>query len=204
MWCKASQCVETFTPEGVFVTTSLVPWQTKAKKAPSPHKVRLTLLGTNSVFVNLNNNYIIKQYRLYQVQILYCKLEFFRLVSFFLLATASPLLPLIILLSSVDLINRWCSDSHLYNHLLVNSHLWFIHLLQLSHHLLLKPTSLDLMFLVFTLLDPHFDFFLEPEHLDMTLFDSLYLIHPLVSLRATITSSWLFWFPITWSVASLE
>ena len=126
MWCKASQCVETFTPEGVFVTTSLVPWQTKAKKAPSPHKVRLTLLGTNSVFVNLNNNYIIKQYRLYQVQILYCKLEFFRLVSFFLLATASPLLPLIILLSSVDLINHWCSDSHLYNHLLVNSHLWLI------------------------------------------------------------------------------
>ena len=60
MWCKATQCVKTFTPEGVFVTTLLAPWQTKAKKAPSPHKVRLTLLGTNPVFVNLKNNYIIK------------------------------------------------------------------------------------------------------------------------------------------------
>ena len=45
VWCKTS------TPYGIFVVTpSLEVWSTKAKEAPSPHKVRLAPLDINPVF----------------------------------------------------------------------------------------------------------------------------------------------------------
>ena len=50
MRCKVGRC-KTSTPKGIFIVTPpLEGWPTKAKEAPSPHKVRLTPLDTNPVF----------------------------------------------------------------------------------------------------------------------------------------------------------
>ena len=38
------------------VTPSLEGWPTKAKEAPSPHEVRMSLLDTNPVFQSLGGN----------------------------------------------------------------------------------------------------------------------------------------------------
>ena len=47
MGCKAGRC-KTSTPYGIFIMTpSLERWPTKAKKAASPHEVRLAPLDTN-------------------------------------------------------------------------------------------------------------------------------------------------------------
>ena len=49
MRCEASRCNKTSTPIRYFiVTTSLEGWSTKAKEAPSPRKVRLAQLDTNT------------------------------------------------------------------------------------------------------------------------------------------------------------
>ena len=51
MGCEAGQCNKTSTPEGIFILiSSLEGCSTKAKGAPSPQEVILTLLGTNPVF----------------------------------------------------------------------------------------------------------------------------------------------------------
>ena len=45
MGCEAGWCNKICTPSGIFIVTpSLEGWSTNAKKAPSPHEVRLTLL----------------------------------------------------------------------------------------------------------------------------------------------------------------
>ena len=50
MGCKAGRCNKTSTPKDIFtVIPPLEGWPTKAKVAPSPHEVRLTLLDTNSM-----------------------------------------------------------------------------------------------------------------------------------------------------------
>ena len=50
MGCEAGQ-YKTSSPKGIFIVTpSREGWPTKAKKAPSPHEVRLTPLDTNPVF----------------------------------------------------------------------------------------------------------------------------------------------------------
>ena len=57
MACKAGQCNKTSTPYGIFIVIpSLEGWPTKAKKAPSPHEVRLAPLDTNPVFQYLGEN----------------------------------------------------------------------------------------------------------------------------------------------------
>ena len=51
MGCEAGRCNKSSTPQGIsIVIPSLEGWPTKAKGAPSPHEVRLTLLGTKTVF----------------------------------------------------------------------------------------------------------------------------------------------------------
>ena len=49
MGCKAGRCNKTSTPQSIFIVTpSLEGWPTKAKKATSPHEVRLNTLDTMS------------------------------------------------------------------------------------------------------------------------------------------------------------
>ena len=58
---EAGQCNEIFIPKGIFIFTvapSLDRWATKAKEAPSPHKVKLTLLDTNPVFQDIREKSI--------------------------------------------------------------------------------------------------------------------------------------------------
>ena len=50
MGCEAGRC-KTSTPEGIFIVApSLEGLPTKAKKATSPHEVRLARMNTNPVF----------------------------------------------------------------------------------------------------------------------------------------------------------
>ena len=57
MACKTSQCNNTSTPNGTFIVTpSLEGWPTKAKEAPSPHEVRLTMLDNKPVFQRLGGD----------------------------------------------------------------------------------------------------------------------------------------------------
>ena len=57
MGYEAGRCNKTSTPQDIFIVVpSLEGWPTKAKEAPSPHKVRLTLLDTNPVFQCLEEN----------------------------------------------------------------------------------------------------------------------------------------------------
>ena len=54
MGCEAGRCNKTSTPEGTFIVMpSQEGWPAKAKETPSPHKVRLTPLDTNPVFLYL-------------------------------------------------------------------------------------------------------------------------------------------------------
>ena len=58
MGCEAGRCNKTSTTERTFIVIlSLERWPTKAKEAPSPYDVRLTLLDTNAVFICLKNPY---------------------------------------------------------------------------------------------------------------------------------------------------
>ena len=53
MGYEAGRC-KTSTPQNIFIMTpSLEGWPTNAKKAPSPHEVRLIPLDTNPVFQSL-------------------------------------------------------------------------------------------------------------------------------------------------------
>ena len=55
MGWKARRCKPS-TPEGIFIVIpSLEGWPTKAKEAPSSHKVRLAPLDTNPVFQRLGD-----------------------------------------------------------------------------------------------------------------------------------------------------
>ena len=57
MGCKAGQCNNTSTPQGIFILIpSLEGWATKAEEAPSPHEARRTPLDTNPVFQRLGEN----------------------------------------------------------------------------------------------------------------------------------------------------
>ena len=57
MGYEAGRCNKTSTPQDIFIVVpSLEGWPTKAKEAPSPHKVRPTLLDTNPVFQCLEEN----------------------------------------------------------------------------------------------------------------------------------------------------
>ena len=58
MGCEAGRCNKTSTAEGTFIVIpSLEGWPTKAREAPSPYEVRLTVLDTNAVFKYLKNPY---------------------------------------------------------------------------------------------------------------------------------------------------
>ena len=50
MWCKDGRCKRS-PQQDIFIVTALLDGlPTKAKEAPSPHKVRLAPLDTNTVF----------------------------------------------------------------------------------------------------------------------------------------------------------
>ena len=56
------------TPLGIFIMTpSLEGWPTKAKEAPSPHEIRLTLLDTNPVFQSLGETKLCSNIALFHV-----------------------------------------------------------------------------------------------------------------------------------------
>ena len=62
MGSDAGQYNKTSTPHGIFIVTpSLEGWPTKAREAPSPHQVRLTLLTLHVSLIHLHLYGIINQ-----------------------------------------------------------------------------------------------------------------------------------------------